>query len=190
MVLWQCCRPRRCPVNGGTRSWSTPPSGRWPRAAAPIRALDIPRTPISGQSLGDRGGFFFAEKDRPLRTGRNLEFFTVFFGTRKKRRIRNHQSKIFRRAYAPVSFFLHLGWVRDIFFFVKERPVRYSQSECRPAGEEKEWVLTVICTNWQSDVTPYQYMKKCNFFIPLKKFSFKSIIVVCSPLFSLSPLRT
>jgi hypothetical protein len=72
-----------------------------------------------GRSLGD--GIFFSLRTAFLRTGPDLEF-SPFSLCRKNRRIRNHRSKIFRCARSPVSFFLHLGWGRDIFFFVKDRP--------------------------------------------------------------------
>ncbi len=65
-----------------------------------------------------RGRDFFFVKDRLLRSGPDLEFSPFSPVPEKFAEL---------GITAPVSFFLHLGWGRDFFFPVKDRPAGQSR---------------------------------------------------------------
>ncbi len=112
-----------------------------------IRKAIQPNQIGSGRSLGDRIFFFFVQ-DRLLRTGPDLEFLPFYLVPERKRRIRNHR----------ISFFLHLGWVRDFFFFlVKDCPELVSSVplgwHCFPC-HLLHLFSSICCARAQVDRTP------------------------------------
>ncbi len=101
----------------------------------------------SRQSLGDGFFFFFFYvKGRLLRTGYKVGIFSVFSGTQKNCRIKNHRSKKNSGLHAGLLF-PTFGLKMDPFLFVKDRLVWFVDVRCcalrRPVSNRLWWSLRI-----------------------------------------------